>query len=75
VFPNPVSDLITVQSTSASSTEPVNMDIYNSIGKLVASFSLTGAISSVPVADLATGNYLIRFYNSKLNSSKAFIKM
>lgn len=74
VFPNPANDNIIVQNIAAS-TEPVNMDIYNSTGQLMGNYKLTDATSTVSVKGLASGSYSIKFYNNKMSSTKSFIKM
>jgi hypothetical protein len=74
IYPNPAAYTITIQNSTAS-TEPMNMDVYNSAGQLVLATQLANVTSTVSVENLVSGNYFIKFYNSQVSSSKKFIKM
>jgi hypothetical protein len=74
IYPNPAAYTITIQNSTAS-TEPMNMDVYNSVGQLVLATQLANVTSTVSVENLVSGNYFIKFYNSQVSSSKKFIKM
>ncbi|MGE0638589.1 MAG: beta strand repeat-containing protein [Bacteroidia bacterium] len=74
IYPNPAAYTITIQNSTAS-TEPMNMDIYNSAGQLVLATQLANVTSTVSVENLVSGNYYIKFYNTQVSSSKKFIKM
>jgi hypothetical protein len=73
VFPNPVSEFINIQFATKT-TEPVTADIYNAVGTKVACYNLNSGIQNISTSNLAKGNYFIRFYNSSVNSTKAFVK-
>lgn len=74
IYPNPAAYTITIQNSTAS-TEPMNMDVYNSVGQLVLATQLANVTSTVSVENLVSGNYFIKFYNSEVSSSKKFIKL
>jgi hypothetical protein len=74
VYPNPVTDNLIIQNTAAS-VEPVNMDIYNAEGQLTGNYTLTDATSTIPVKNLVSGTYHIKFYNNKMSNTRSFVKM
>lgn len=74
VYPNPANDNLVIQNTTAS-TEPVNMDIYNTTGQLMGNYKLTDATTNVSVKEFVGGTYFIKFYNNNMNSTKSFTKM
>jgi len=74
IFPNPTSDYLVIKNTTAF-TEPVNIDIYNSLGKLMGSYRLMGINPSLSVKDLIAGNYIIKFYNNSVQYTQSFVKM
>ncbi len=74
IYPNPANDnLVIVNSTF--STEPVIIDVYTITGQLVANYKLNSSTMSIPVSDLQPGSYMLKFYNSKVSSTKQFIKI
>lgn len=46
IYPNPAAYTITIQNSTAS-TEPMNMDVYNSVGQLVLATQLANVTSTV----------------------------
>jgi len=74
IYPNPTMDNIVVTNNEVA-TEPVNVQIYNAAGQLMGTYRLTDVTTTIAVNGLTPGNYLIRFYNSTVNSAQRFIKM
>ncbi len=74
IFPNPAADNIFIQYNAVDG-ESINIDIYNSVGQLIANYKLTGANSTISVKDLISGNYYLKLYNNQRNSNKWFIKI
>lgn len=65
IYPNPVSDNLTINSTS---NDILQIEIYNLHGSKVKSFQVNGK-QSVSVSELASGNYLLRVINKENKSS------
>ncbi len=74
IHPNPAMDNIVVTNNEPT-REPVLVGIYNATGQLMGTHRLTDVTTTIAVNGLAPGQYLIRFYNSTMNSTQQFIKM
>jgi len=74
VYPNPTRQNLYIKN-STGYQGLVYGEIYNTIGQLVSSFQFKDDVASVPVSDLATGTYLVRFYNDNMEVVKKFNKL
>jgi hypothetical protein len=74
IYPNPATTNINIQSITASAT-PMNIDIYNTQGQIVANYKLTDGTSNISLDNLVSGSYYIKFYNGTESSTKPFIKL
>jgi hypothetical protein len=74
IYPNPVSENLYVKNTTGI-TGLVNVEIYNTLGQMVSSFQMTDEVNAVPVNNLTTGTYLIRFYNDNMEVVQKFSKI
>ena len=70
IYPNPVSNKLTVEAKEAIGT----VEIYNLMGALM--FSQKGCDSKVEIhtADLPSGIYFIRLTNAKVSETRRFVK-
>jgi len=69
IFPNPAKDILNIKGISS---EDSNIEIYNTIGKLVLShYSITNN-TRIDISNLNSGLYFIKFENS--NTSLKFVK-
>ncbi|MBC7865316.1 MAG: T9SS type A sorting domain-containing protein [Bacteroidia bacterium] len=71
VFPNPVSDLFTIEATGISHYQVM---IYNSIGQLVLSQNSQGIKTNIIVSDFSTGVYHVRLLTNSGVVIKRIIK-
>lgn len=74
IYPNPTVDAIIIQNPAVY-TEPVTMDIYNSLGQLISSYKLTDPTSTISVREFVSGNYFIKFSNKGVSSIRYFTKI
>lgn len=74
MFPNPASTNMIINCPEANS-ENLMVDIMNIQGGIVRSYNITSDNYSIPVADLASGSYIARVYNAKVNGVQKFTKM
>jgi PKD repeat protein len=72
LFPNPASETITITFSKYFIQEAVQ--IYNSVGHLVMSVTLSAATARINIADLPDGFYYVRLKNNKRSTLK-FIKL
>lgn len=68
IYPNPVKDILNIQSKN----EIVKAEIFDAGGRILISTPVKG--NSVPVSELAKGNYLIRLSTKDKTSTHKFIK-
>jgi hypothetical protein len=73
VYPNPAVENITIKN-GAASAESMNVEIYNSNGRLVANYKMNGLTSTIPVNSLESGSYFIKVYNDQVSAIKRFTK-
>ena len=71
IYPNPVSDVLRLVR---SSSDKVNVEIYDNNGSLIRSFETNETEAQINVASLASGVYFIRFVGNQTVSSQRFIK-
>lgn len=72
IYPNPAQE--TVFISTISSNEYFTAEIYDMTGRIVATQALSGTGSSIPVAALAKGVYMIRVFNGQSSSVQRFTK-
>lgn len=70
VYPNPVSDLLNIESKNTIES----IEIYDINGKLIKTISQKGSSASVKLSDLATGTYFAKVNDHKTNQTIKFIK-
>jgi hypothetical protein len=70
LYPNPVKDILHIQSKSVLSIHSVS--IYNLLGQVLQ--VVTNPTEEINVADLKTGNYLIKVITDKGTSAGKFVK-
>ena len=73
IYPNPSSDNITINFTSASKN--ISVKIYDATGKLVKNMeNLKAGESSITISELENGLYLINLQDGNNSVTKRFIK-
>ena len=75
ISPNPVSDAI-VMNLSSLRDMYVSINIFDMQGKLIKSIDriIVGPTSTIDIADIPKGNYVIKFFSNSGTSNKNFIK-
>ena len=74
LFPNPVSDKLTINFTASKITEG-QIEIYNSLGEKVKSIPANLSSSkTIDVAELSSGHYILKFVTSENTFSSKFLK-
>lgn len=65
IYPNPTENKVTVVRTSAE--EDANLKLFNAYGQLVRTASIKASEKAVdiPMADLASGTYMLHMSSSK----------
>lgn len=75
IYPNPAYQNLYIKNTTGLN-ELVNVEIYNTLGQLVSRSQFNDAVIAIPVYNLATGTYLIRFFNNDgMDLVKKFSKL
>jgi hypothetical protein len=74
LYPNPAFQNLYIKNTFAS-TEVINAEIYNTLGQMVSNYQFKDDVFTIPVGKLATGTYLIKFYNDNMQVVKKFSKL
>ncbi|WP_395056234.1 T9SS type A sorting domain-containing protein [Flavobacterium sp.] len=72
VYPNPVSDVLTISAKESISVSSIN--IYNTLGQLVLVIPNAQNTKTVDVSSLTTGNYFIKINSDKGTSNTKFVK-
>lgn len=67
VRPNPVSDILTLQTSR--NMKDATVDIFSSNGKLVATYTMSGSSQELPVYSLPSGNYHFRLMEGNASLS------
>lgn len=70
VFPNPAADVIQIRYTG-NTTEPLIINLYNQIGRLVWSGKMNNSIV-IPVSGFARGQYQVQLINSKTAATATY---
>ncbi|WBV59792.1 T9SS type A sorting domain-containing protein [Chryseobacterium camelliae] len=70
VYPNPVSDLLNIESKNTIES----IEIYDINGKLIKTISQKSSSASVRLSDLAPGTYFAKVNDHKTNQTIKFIK-
>jgi hypothetical protein len=70
IYPNPVSDKLTVEAQEAIGT----IEIYNLMGAVVYSQKNCGNKVEINTTDLQSGIYFIRLMNDKVSETRRFVK-
>ncbi len=71
VYPNPVSDFITIERNS---TQDVVVELYNVSGSVVNTFTTTDATLSLDVTNLPSGTYYIRMISESGTTVHRIVK-
>jgi len=74
VYPNPVSQNLYIKN-DAGITGLLNVSIYNVLGQVVSTSTITGSNAAISVNGLAPGNYFVKVNNDKMTVIKKFIKI
>jgi hypothetical protein len=74
VYPNPTQTILTVEIPSYQSGV-AKITIYNSVGQLVADYSLQTNRLNIPTSSWTAGTYFVRIEQGGIITKKAFIKM
>jgi hypothetical protein len=72
LFPNPAQTTLTIQRNAPS--ENANIEIYNSSGQLMTSFTTTATNTTVDVSDWALGIYFVRIASGGEVVTEKFIR-
>ncbi len=70
-FPNPATNTL---SLTTPITQPLYIEIYNSIGQLQLSHTISPQNPAIPVSTLPNGLYIVRYTNSSGNTISQKIK-
>ena len=71
VFPNPVNHTLIINETT---DEPVNLFIFDSVGKLVWTKEFSQAQKEINVSELISGYYILKSVTKSQTSTASFIK-
>lgn len=75
LYPNPVSDKITIRFEEWVDSKSIDIVIYNTLGQNVAQFTSTGTHEiEIPTTTLTTGQYYIQINSPQSSTSHTFIK-
>jgi fibronectin-binding autotransporter adhesin len=74
IYPNPAYDNLYIKNTTGN-TDAIYVEIYNTLGQVVSRFQFKDAVFAVPVNELATGTYFIKFYTNNTAVVKKFVKL
>lgn len=75
LYPNPTSDILTLNLTEELASKTKSIEIYDALGKMIKSVSIVSAQTHIHVSDLARGLYTCRFINaSNQTIVKRFVK-
>jgi hypothetical protein len=74
VYPNPVSQNLYIKN-NGNTTGLLYVNIYNVLGQVVSTSTITSSNSAISVNGLAPGNYFVKVSNDKMTVVKKFIKI
>jgi len=72
VYPNPVNEVLNI--TAKEDIQLSSIQIYNVLGQLIRVISNAKNTENIDVSNLNSGNYFIKIFSDKGNSSTKFIK-
>ena len=70
VFPNPVSENLTISSLNLIKT--ISYNLYDSKGRLINNGNLFSNETSVNTSNLSSGTYYLNLYNQENNKTQSF---
>jgi hypothetical protein len=73
VYPNPVSDDLTIKNING--IDNVYVDIVDITGKVVNRYKMTDYTTNLSLSHLAAGNYFVKLHNEQINVVQPIIKM
>ncbi len=73
IYPNPATDNLYVKIGSGFSGL-INADIFNILGQVVESVTITNSTKTIPLSGLNRGNYFIKLYNDTTSVVRKFVK-
>ncbi len=79
LYPNPASDNVTVSISETSSLsipdQRYGVNLYNSSGSIIGSYTMLGNIFNIPINNLQEGTYTVKVNNGNIsNTSQLIIK-
>jgi hypothetical protein len=74
IYPNPATDNLYLKVGSGFSGL-INADIFNILGQVVESVTITNNTKTIPLNGLNRGNYFIKLYNDNVSVVKKFVKL
>jgi len=74
IYPNPTYQNLYIYNTFTPGSL-IHAEIYNTLGQMVSNYQFKDATFVVPVSELSTGTYLIKFYNDNMQVVKKFSKL
>lgn len=75
IYPNPVSNEITIQLHNLTLNENYNYTIFNTLGAIIKNGNINPTNTTIDVAHFAPGTYFIELLNNKERSTGKFIKL
>lgn len=63
IYPNPFNSILTIDLSNVSNSDNVQLNIYNVVGELVLTKSLTHKVSVIETTNLAAGFYFYKVVN------------
>ena len=74
VFPNPVKDVIYINTSDLISSEDIGLSIYDMSGRLILNKKSVESVTELNVSALTTGVYFLHLFNDGKVLKKMFIK-
>lgn len=74
VYPNPTHEDLYINNPSISGVNTVYVEVYNTLGQVIAKTQYNNEMLVLPVTSLPPGTYLLRLYNDNMSVVKKFIK-
>ena len=74
VFPNPVKDVIYINTSDLISSEDIGLSIYDMSGRLILNKKSVESVTELNVSALTTGVYFLHLFNDEKVLKKMFIK-
>ncbi|MFK7923030.1 MAG: cellulase family glycosylhydrolase [Bacteroidia bacterium] len=67
VFPNPTKDILHIEISDALQDRHTQLTLFTASGEKVGTFDLNGTSTTLDLADLASGLYLLQFVNDEVS--------